>query len=173
MSQDETPTGPIVVTWDYEDFTTAEWYFETARAYLESGILIYQQIGHALPLTYHHARSAKFLCDHALELFLKATELQADKQLTGTHDLGQLYREFIGLCPGERFQFEASIHEMVKQNPERPASEYARYPTAKGAREWPGGHTYQNIGVRIEQYKLLLQDFDRLKPLIKDRHPDK
>jgi hypothetical protein len=60
MSQDETPTGPIVVTWDYEDFTTAEWYFETARAYLESGILIYQQIGHALPLTYHHARSASF-----------------------------------------------------------------------------------------------------------------
>lgn len=69
------------MTWDYEDFTTAEWYFETARAYLESGILIYQQIGHVLPHTYHHARSAKFLCDHALELFLKATEYRRTNRL--------------------------------------------------------------------------------------------
>ena len=113
---DTTPTSPVVITWEYPDYTSAEWFFATASAYLESGVLIYEQMGQTLPLTYHHARSAKFLCDHALELFFKGTELQALKPLTGTHDLQQLYNEFRGLCPGKQFQFQARINEMVKAN---------------------------------------------------------
>lgn len=172
-SGDTTPIGPVVVTWAYDEITIPDWYFETSKAYLDCGLRTYIQLKDGnLPLNYHYARVAKHLYDHSLELFFKGVILQAKQQPTGTHDLAQLHRTFINLCPGKAFAFSASINEMVTSNPNRPHSEYGRYPTAKDWKLWKGGDTFQDIGLRVQEYKNLQDDFERLIPLIKQRYPD-
>ena len=135
MSEDETLRGPLFFTWDSDDLTAAEWNYHTAMAYLEGSIFIFSAIlNQTFPGTYHHCRVGAFCCDHALELFLKATIPQAGRQPTNTHELEQLYNEFRKLYSGKRFEFRARITELVRSNPDRPARTVPRARWASAGR---------------------------------------
>jgi HEPN domain-containing protein len=161
-------------SWDLEDLTLAERFFDLAKAYLACSSHLFKSfLNEALtPINYSHSQVAAFLFEHSIELFLKGAIIQAGKKLTNTHYSEQLYNEFKNLYPGKKFTFKGKIEEATKDNPYRPNSEYARYPIDSSKNLWPG-NSHIVLEIWLEQVELFERDFEELIPLIKERYPKK
>ncbi len=69
-------------SWDYEHRTLAEHWFLMALAYQESSHHLFSEmIERKLADSFHHAKVAASLLEHAVELFLKAGIAQAGKEI--------------------------------------------------------------------------------------------
>lgn len=162
--------GSYVFRWEWEDLSVADHFFAMAKSYLGSAVALLQKMIAESTGTYAQALVADFLAEHGTELFFKGVVLQARKTPSGTHDLDHLHREFRNLCPGNQFRFDSDVESFAKKYPDRPDSEFARYPINSQGKSW---NVSEHFVLEIWQLELtkLLGDFDRLIPLIKKRYP--
>ena len=85
-----------VFSWDYEDLGEADYWFLMARAYFDSSFyLLAEMIRETYDRNYHRALVAVSLFNHSVELFLKAGIVQAGKKITSSHNLEQLYNQYV------------------------------------------------------------------------------
>lgn len=154
-------------SWDYEDLSEADHWFLMARAYLDSGKHLFaQMISKTVESSFHHAKVAAFLFEHAVELFLKAAIVQAGRRAPATHRLGQLYKEFKNLYQGQAYSFEGNIDDFAAPDPSTPHGQFSRYPTDPSGKPWPG-HRHIDLVIWYKQICAFSEDFQRLEPLIK------
>src|SRR5205814_1517508 len=120
--------------------------------------------------SFHHLKVAASLFIHAVELFLKGGIAQAGKSVPAIHFLDQLYGQVTKLYPGKAFQFTGSIVDLARRSSQAPHNEFPRYPTNQSGRPWEG-HSHFDLVTWFEQASRFLNDFKRLEPLMKERHP--
>ncbi len=160
-------------SWDYENCTQAEHWLLMARAYQKSSLHLFaEMIEKKLDDSFHYAKVAASLLEHAVELFLKGGIAQARKEVPTHHRLQELYRQFNNLYPGKKFQFSASIEDMLTPSERTPANEFARYPTDQSGKPW-AGNSHIDLVIWFDQAFKFLDDFKRLEPLLKERYPTK
>jgi hypothetical protein len=158
-------------SWDYEHCTLAEHWFLMARAYQESSHHLFSEmLEKRLDDSFHHAKVAASLLEHAVELFVKGGIAQAGKDVPSHHQLDQLYAQFKNLYQGKKFAFMAAIEQMLMPRPHMPANQFARYPTDQAGNPW-AGHSDIDLVTWFNQACKFLDDFKRLEPLIKERYP--
>jgi hypothetical protein len=157
-------------SWDYEHCTLAEHWFLMAFAYQESSHHLFSEmLEKRLDDSFHHAKVAASLLEHAVELFLKGGIAQAGKDVPTHHRLDQLYAQFRNLYPGKKFEFGASIEQMLTPPAHTPPNVFARYPTDQSGQPW-AGYTDIDLVTWFDQACKFLDDFKRMKPLIKERY---
>jgi len=158
-------------SWDHEHLPPAEHWFRMARAYLEcSHHLLEAMIQERLASSFHHAKVVVSTFEHALELFLKGAIAQAGQSVPAHHKSTHLLSKYRKLFPGEEFAFSGKIDEAVSETKTAPRNQYARYPEDPGGRPWPG-HTHIDLSVWYREIRPFKEDFDRLWPLIRAKHP--
>ena len=157
-------------SWDYEDFPKAEHWFLMADAYMDiCQFVLSEMTKEQLDSSFHHAKVAVSLFEHAIELFLKASICQAGAKVPAHHKMDKLYRKYIALFPGNDFAFQGKIQDFVKPSAMAPHNLYARYPGEKNGKPWQG-HTHIDISIWYREADKFLSDFKRLKPLIKEQY---
>jgi HEPN domain-containing protein len=158
-------------SWDYDGCSDSDRWLQMAFAYQECSCHLFAgMIEHKLKGTYHHAKVAASLFEHAVELFLKGGIALAGKVVPNHHFLDQLYGQFKNLYPGKKFQFVGSIAEMVAPSALTPHNEFARYPSDQSGKPWQG-HPHFDLATWFDQASRFLEDFRRLEPLMKTRYP--
>jgi hypothetical protein len=159
------------LSWNYESCTLPDHWFLTALAYQESSHHLFSEmIEQRLHDSFHHAKVAASLLEHAVELFLKAGIAQAGKDVPTHHQLDQLHAQFKNLYHGKKFAFTASIEEMLNPPQTTPTNVFARYPTDQSGQPW-AGNTHIDLAIWFSQACKFLDDFKRLEPLMKERYP--
>jgi HEPN domain-containing protein len=162
-----------VFSWDYEDSIEAERWFLMARAYFDcSHFLFAEMVEEELDRNYHRALVAVSLFMHSIELLLKAAVVQTGKEISPSHDLEQLYRQYKKLYPGTKFEFTGDILSVVTPRSDMPHNEFPRYPMDHAGKPWTG-YTHVDIAVWFVRLDDFEKDFDRLQPLMQDRYPVK
>ena len=78
--------------------------------------------------TYHYAKAAFSLFEHAVVLFLKSGISQAGQTVPAHHDLSKLHAQFKNLYPGNRFEFAGQIDGFVQASTPTPHNQFLRYP---------------------------------------------
>jgi len=157
-------------SWDYEDVSDADHWFLLAEAYIDCcHYLLSSMIEENITGTFHHCKVVVSLFEHSVELFLKGAIVQAEKQVQTHHRIDEIFKQFINLYPGKKFEFTGSISEFVKPMPQAPVNEYARYPADQNGQSWLG-HTHIDIAIYYVEASKFKDDYSRLKPLIKERY---
>jgi len=162
--------GSFVFRWDLDGVAMPDRFFRMASAYLDAAIVLFRQMIEQGAGTYERALAANFMAEHAVELFFKGAVLQANRQITGTHDLDQLHGEFRNLYPGRRFEFTAAIGDFVAKHPKRPDSEYPRYPIDRTGKTWDVSEHFI-LEIWEKELTRFAADFERLMPLVTARYP--
>ena len=158
-------------SWDYEEFSQSEIWFLMAKAYLDCSVNVFSEINNGtLTKSYYHAGVGAFLFEHSIELFLKASIVQAGKEVQGHHEIELHYKQFKNLYPGKKYEFNGRIEDIATIDENRPQSEFHRYPTDNSGMLWQV-NTHFDLDIWLEQLKTFERDFDRLEPAIKDRYP--
>lgn len=160
---------------DYMQLSVADRWFGSARAYMGSSNQLLQDIDNgALTYTICHMLVADFLLQHSVELFLKGAIARADEDpLIYLHHLDELYERFRKLYPGEEYEFKADIKGVVRRNNELPQDQFARYPTNCHGKPWTASNIHYSLPIFHEQTQLFLRDYERIEPLLKQRHQEK
>jgi HEPN domain-containing protein len=159
-----------VFSWDYEDLAESDHWFLMAQAYFDCSFHLFTEMAReTFDRSYHRALVAVSLFNHSIELFLKAAIIEANKMVTSSHNLEQLYNQYRKLYPGKKYEFEGEIPSVVTPHQNTPHNEFARYPTDHAGRPWPG-YTHVDIAVWYERLSVFQEDFGRLKPLLKERY---
>jgi HEPN domain-containing protein len=154
-------------SWDFDHLAFSDHWFLHANAYLCcSRHLLTEMIDGALNSSFHHAKVAVALFEHALELFLKAAIAQSGQKFPSTHRLNQLLGRYRVLYPGKQFEFTGKVDQFVSQSAQTPHNQYARYPADSNGNPWPG-NTHIDLAIWHNEIEPFVQDFERLKPLIK------
>ena len=157
-------------SWTYEACSKAERWLLMAKAYQECSQHLFGEMNESrLPDTFHHAVVAAYLFEHAVELFLKGGIAWAGKEPPPRHCLEQLYNQFRNLYPGEEYEFSFSIADMVAPSPRTPYNQFTRYPADRSGKPWEG-YTHIDLVIWYEQASKFLDDIDRLRFLIMERH---
>lgn len=159
-------------SWDYEDYSEADLWLLMAFAYQESSIHLFKDmIENRLNDTFHHAKVAVGLMKHAIEIFLKGGIVLASKEVPTHHHLKQLFRQYKNLYPGKRLDFTCAVNELVEPSKQILNNQYSRYPMNKEGKPWEG-YTHIDLAIWYTQAVKLLDDFQRLEPLMKKKYPD-
>jgi len=159
-------------SWDYEDSSDSDHWFLLADAYLDiCHFTLSSMIEENIDGTFHHCKVVVSLFEHSVELFLKGAIVQAKKQVQTHHRIDEIYKQFIKLYPGKKFEFNGKIDEFVKPMPQAPVNEYARYPVMKDGQAWIG-NTHIDIIIYYIEASKFKDDYTRLKPLIKERYKE-
>jgi len=108
--------------------------------------------------TFHHAKVAVGLMEHAIEIFFKGGIYLAGKNVPTHHQLQQLFRQYRNLYPGKSFDFTCAVNELVEPSHRTPNNQYARYPTNKEGKPWEG-YTHIDLAIWYVQSVKLLEDF--------------
>ncbi|MBI2882984.1 MAG: hypothetical protein HYY11_03605 [Candidatus Methylomirabilis oxyfera] len=157
-------------SWDYDHLSLSEHWFRMACAYLDcSHHLLEAMIEERLASSFHHAKVAVAIFEHAVELFLKGAIAHADQSVPVHHKSTELLSQYRKLYPGKEFGFSGEIDQAVSQTEATPRNQYARYPQDLGGRPWPG-HTHIDLSLWYRQVRCFKEDFDRLWPLIRVKH---
>lgn len=160
-------------SWDYEDLGEAAHWFLMAHAYFDCSFYLFTEMAReTFDRNYHRALVAVSIFNHSVELFLKAAIVQADKKITPSHNLEQLYNQYKKRYPGKKYEFEAEISSVVYLHQNTPHNEFARYPTDHAGQPWPG-YAQVDIVIWYERLSVFQNDFDRLEPLLKERYQGK
>ncbi|MEW6441157.1 MAG: hypothetical protein AB1640_09525 [bacterium] len=158
-------------SWDYEDCTEPEHWFLHARGYLDCSKFLFEQMAEErFDRSFHRAKAAVFLFEHALELFFKGAIAQAGGQIQPSHDLAHLYAEFRKKYPGKQFEFHGDIHCAVSKDSGVPQTAFPRYPSDRTGAPWPG-HRHIDIAIWCTQVLLFSEDLARIQKYIKSRYP--
>lgn len=158
-------------SWDYEHLPEAAHWFLMARAYLDSSHhLLAEMIQGRLNSSFHHAKVAVGIFEHAIELFLKGAIVQARRRVQPHHYALDFLREYRRLYPGKEFEFIGKIDEAVSEKPSVPRNQYARYPGDSKGRPWEG-YTHIDLSTWYQELRPFKADFERLEPLIKAKYP--
>jgi len=167
MNQHDTPPQRTTVVDDnIDDYTKPELFFRLATAYADSSHqIVRSMLAGDLPQTFACAQTAHFLFDHGVELFLKGAILKSTGAIELNHQLQPLYRRYRKLYPKKEFDFTGRIVETVKQNPQSPHSEFARYPVDSKGNVWEGHNAY-TLETWLTETQHLREDFERLIPQI-------
>ena len=161
-----------IFSWDLEPLSRSERFLHLSEAYLESSLHLFEALENgSLRRTFSHALVADFLFEHSVELFLKGAVFRARGQITPTHKLDDLYNEFRNLYPGKKFHFLAKIQDIVTPDPDRPYSQFARYPVDSEGKPWGGGNVHFHLGLWLEQLRQFREDYERLRPLLESKYP--
>jgi len=128
-------------------------------------------IGDSIDGTFHHCKVVVSLFEHSVEIFLKGAIVQAKKEVQTHHRVDEIYKQFINLYPGKKFEFRGRIDEFVKPMPQAPVDQYARYPVTRDGQAW-SGNTHIDIAIYYQEASKFKDDYARLKPLIKERYGD-
>jgi len=143
-----------------------------AFAYQESSLHLFaKMIEEKLDDTFHHAKVAVGLMEHAIEVFLKGGIVLAGKKVPTHHHLKQLFGQYKNFYPGKRFNFTCAVDELVEPSKQTPNNQYARYPMNKEGKPWEG-YTHIDLAIWYIQAMKLLEDFRRLEPLLKEKYLD-
>jgi len=105
--------------------------------------------------------------DHGLELFLKASLVQAGERPAPTHSMAALLARFRSLYPGNAYSFSGKVDEAVRDIPAQPVGQFLRYPVDRQGAPWPG-HSHFDLDVWLGQARQLRDDYRRLEPLLKE-----
>lgn len=156
-------------SWDYENSSEADLWFLMAIAYQESSFHLFaEMVEKRLDDTFHHAKVAVGLMEHAIEVFLKGGIVLAGKEVPTHHHLKQLFGQYKNLFPGKRFDFTCAVTELVEPSKQTPNNQYARYPANKDGKPWEG-YTHIDLAIWYLQAEKLLKDFRRLEPLMREK----
>ncbi|MBN1929981.1 MAG: HNH endonuclease [Desulfobacterales bacterium] len=159
-------------SWDFEDYKEADLWLLMAFAYQESSVHLFAEMMEGkLENTFHHAKVAVGLMEHAIEIFLKGGIVLAGKEVPKHHHLNQLFGQYKNLYPGKRLCFTCTVNELVEPSKQTPNNQYARYPTNKEGKPWEG-YTHIDLAIWYKQAVKLLDDFQRLEPVMKEKYPD-
>ncbi len=82
-----------------------------------------------------------------------------------------VHKQYVNLYPGAKYEFTGKIEEFVRPMPQAPVNEYARYPAMKDGQAW-SGNTHIDIVIYYIEASKFMNDYLRLKPLIKERYRD-
>lgn len=155
----------VVVNDNFDD-TLPQRFFRLAIGYAGSSRYLFRAIiDGSLPPTFDQCQAAHFLFDHALELFFKGAIYEKTGKLEPTHELEQLYNRYRKLYPKKAFAMSGRIAETVKNDPNSPFSEFARYPVDSNGNLWRGQNSYTAVTWENE-VACLCADLSRLIPLI-------
>lgn len=157
-------------SWTYEDYSDADLWFLMAVAYQESANHLFNEmIDERLDDSFHHAKVAVYLMEHAIEIFLKGSIALAGKNIPTSHNLQELLRQYRILYPGTRFEFACAVDDLVTPTKRAPNSQFARYPVDKDGKPWEG-HTHIDIILWREQSEKLLKDLRQLEKSMRERY---
>ena len=159
-------------SWDYEDIPDPDHWFLLADAYLDTcHFTLSSMIKKDIDDTFHHCKVVVSLFEHSVELFLKGAIVQEKKEVQTHHRIDEIYKQYVNLYPGAKYEFTGKIEEFVRPMPQAPVNEYARYPVMKDGQAWSGNTRIDIVIYYIEASKFM-NDYSRLKPLIKERYRD-
>ncbi len=158
------------LSWKYEKCAKADLWFLMAQAFQECSYhLLEEMIEGRMGSSFFHAKAVVSLFERSVEHFLKGGMAQAGKEVPTHHFLDELYKQFKNLYPGKKFEFTGSITEMVQRSNQTPFNEFANYPTDQSGNPWEGS-CFIDIVTWFEQASKFVEDFKRLKPLMKERY---
>lgn len=158
-------------SWNYEHLPAADHWFLLAHAYADSSIVLFERmIRDEIDDSFHHAKVAAALLEHAAELFLKAALVLYKQPIPKSHALDQLLVAARKVVPSTVLQFAGEIDDLVRQQPEALANQYLRYPSDAKGEPW-AGHTNLELTLWYKQSKLLRDDFARLEKALKAATP--
>jgi len=160
-------------SWDYENLSKSDHWFLMADSYMDiCHFLLSEMVQKNIDSSFHHAKVAVSLFEHAVELFLKAALCNAGQTPAGNHKLDQLHDKYNVLYPEKEFSFQGNISDFVKKSSAAPHNVYARYPAQKDGTPW-SGHSHIDIVIWYMEADKFLSDFKRLKPRIKGKYESK
>lgn len=158
-------------SWDYEHLAEPDHWFLMARAYLDcSQHLLAEMVRERLTDSFHHAKVAVSVFEHAVELFLKGAIAQAGQPVPTHHRTSDLLQAYRKLYPDAAFAFEGKVDDAASETSTTPRAQYARYPQDKHGQAW-SGHTHIDLSIWYQELSPFKSDFERLVPLFKERYP--
>jgi HEPN domain-containing protein len=132
-----------VFSWDHRHLTRVERWFAEAQAAVRTAVFLFESMAQELFVReYFRAKMAAFNFSHGVELFLKGAIAHARVHVDHTHDLKQLYATYANRYQGKRFAFSESMQEFVTEDPEKPNTQFLRYPERDAATPWRGNNHF-------------------------------
>lgn len=154
-------------SWNYQHLPAADHWYLLAIAYADSSAALFaRMIAEEVDDSFHHAKVAAALLEHAIELFLKAILVDLGEAVRPSHASDRLLAQVRAIVPADVLQFSARIDEAVLRQPEAPTNQYLRYPTDSRGEPW-SGHTHIDLSIWFQQARMLRVDFERIRSSVR------
>jgi len=156
-------------SWNFENLPDADHWFLLATAYMDSSAALFSRmIQSDVDDSFHHAKVAAGLLEHAVELFLKAVIVALGNRVPHHHHSDRLLAQVRGLIADDELRFSGRIDEVVARQPDAPGNQFLRYPSDTRGEPW-SGHTHIDLSIWYQQAELLSGDFRRIESTLKER----